>query len=287
MNLLVTADWHLRGDRPRCRTEDDWIEIQRCALREIVEIVSAKKIPLLVIGDIFNRSNPSAEIITMMIEILNPIKEYIYFIPGNHDLPYHQWKNENKSAYGILKRIFNEITDLEEIGAAPFGEPLNNPDAEIICVHELIFPDDKSRPIKGIGKTAEELAKEYPKAKWILTGDYHHHFLYYSNNQHVINPGCIIRQAADLKDYKPSIYEINTNTDDITPISLIDSKYLLNDNYLQEEENRNERIDSFVSTIEKNGKVSLNFIENLEQKMNAPSVDSETKKILTEIIEEI
>ena len=38
MKLIVTADWHLRATRPRCRTDENWIETQRNALVQIKKI---------------------------------------------------------------------------------------------------------------------------------------------------------------------------------------------------------------------------------------------------------
>ena len=35
MKILITADWHVRGERPLCRTDEDWIESQRKTISEI------------------------------------------------------------------------------------------------------------------------------------------------------------------------------------------------------------------------------------------------------------
>ena len=46
MKILITADWHVRGERPLCRTDEDWIESQGwhlMAYYEEVEETERKK----------------------------------------------------------------------------------------------------------------------------------------------------------------------------------------------------------------------------------------------------
>ena len=42
MKYIVTADWHLRSQKPRCRLDSDWMETQRKALSRIIECLSIK-----------------------------------------------------------------------------------------------------------------------------------------------------------------------------------------------------------------------------------------------------
>ena len=35
MKILITADWHIKGERPICRMEEDWLESQRQTIEEI------------------------------------------------------------------------------------------------------------------------------------------------------------------------------------------------------------------------------------------------------------
>ena len=38
MRAIITADWHIRATRPRCRIDDDWILTQKRALNQVFEI---------------------------------------------------------------------------------------------------------------------------------------------------------------------------------------------------------------------------------------------------------
>lgn len=43
MKILLTADWHIRGDRPRCRIDDDWIGAQRRDIQEVHNIADREE----------------------------------------------------------------------------------------------------------------------------------------------------------------------------------------------------------------------------------------------------
>lgn len=58
---------------------------------------------------------------------------------------------------------------------------------------------------------------------------------------------------------------------------------MVTDQYIQEERERNARIESFISTIQKQGEVTLNFMENLKGRLK--ELDEDTQRVLLEIIE--
>ena len=35
MRMIITADWHIRNTRPRCRVDEDWIKTQQKTLNQI------------------------------------------------------------------------------------------------------------------------------------------------------------------------------------------------------------------------------------------------------------
>ena len=57
MKLIITADWHIRATRPRCRIDNDWLETQRKALRQVLEISDKKGAPIMVVGDLFHSNS--------------------------------------------------------------------------------------------------------------------------------------------------------------------------------------------------------------------------------------
>jgi DNA repair exonuclease SbcCD nuclease subunit len=281
MGIILTADWHLKYQKPRCRLDENWKETQKKAIEEIKDIANKKDSDLIIVGDIFNSPHQPAEIVNMVIDVLKQVENNVYIFPGNHDLPFHSYENEHKSSYGILKRTFDELTRFDNPNI-----PLNT-----ILTHELIFPNDKARPIKEIGKTAEELLeeilKEYSEVKWIFVGDYHHSFHFEKNGRHVINPGCIIRQAADFINYQPIVYYVDTEKEVVEALPLSDTGNMVTDEYITAENERENRIQSFIESIKNNSGITLDFIKNLENKLKSNKLEGDCKEILIEIIEEV
>ena len=287
--MIITADWHIRSTKPRCRIDEDWIETQRQALAQIVKISKEKKAPVIVVGDLFHsNSDVSFECIQMVQQMADELGE-LYILAGNHDLPYHSSENLEKSAIGVLlnsSRIFNikTFTDSEKISASNFDEP-DDKNAEIVFKHTLVFPDAKSIPPNCDGTTAKELLEEFPNAEWIFTGDYHHNFHYEKNGRHVVNSGCLLRQASDFKDYQCGVYFVDTDRNIVEFISIIDSEQLIDDSYILQENEREERIDNFVQKLKDTESVSLDFLANVETALQSNELESDLKEVIEELLE--
>ena len=73
----------------------------------------------------------------------------------------------------------------------------------------------------------------------------------------LINCGCINRQSADEKDYSPSIWYVDTEKEIVERIRMPDDSELVDDSYLRNEKDRNEKLSAFAEAIKtkKNGKV--------------------------------
>jgi DNA repair exonuclease SbcCD nuclease subunit len=271
--MIITADIHARKQKPRCRLDPDWVETQRTNLQEIVEIANKKLSPLKIVGDIFHTARQSHEIVNMVIEELRHVDGGTYVFEGNHDEQYSP-ELRDKTAYGTIEKYFPNCN-------------IRKPD-NVLYLHELVFPDDKSRPVKEAGITAEELLDKYPDKKWIFTGDYHHNFHFEKDGRHVVNPGCINRQNSGMKDYQPGVYYVDMEKEVVEFIELkSDTGEMVTDEYIQEQNDRDERIDSFIELVKKRGQISLDFISNVQEKLKSPDVDSEVKDLILEIIQEV
>lgn len=278
MKGIITADWHVRAQRPRCRRDEDWLETQRQCIRRIVDAVNERECDLYIVGDIFHTSRQPHEVVNMVIDELNKIQGAVFIMPGNHDLANHNHDNESRSAYGILKRYFKELHHRESFVYDIPADP-------VLFIHELTFPDEKSRPMENCGLTAEDMLDKYPNAEYIFTGDYHHHFKHVNNGRYVINPGCINIQTADQIYYEPCIYFLNTLVGYFEHIPIPDNAKLITDEYIQEENERNERIEAFVSMVKSKGEVGLDFLENLKGKLNG--LKENTREVIDEILSEL
>lgn len=133
MKLLHTADWHIG----RTLNGFDLIDEQIYAFEQILEIANKEKVDGIVIaGDLYDRSVPSTNSITVfnqMLEKLNILGNFpIYMISGNHDsarrLNYgRQWLGLNGLHLNtLLEESFKPIETLEaQIYLLPYFDPID------------------------------------------------------------------------------------------------------------------------------------------------------------------
>jgi len=282
--MILTADWHLRSSRPRCRLDNDWIETQMNALKQIEKYSKKYGCPIVVVGDVFDTA--AADItFTLLFKIQQwaaQLEYPLYLLAGNHDLQYHDIANIEKSGVGILLGSDNihhilkmgDIPGIGNISAFNFGEEKihnkvfsDQEGCDIVFLHRLVFPDAKSMPPNVKANTAKELLDEFSDATYIFTGDYHKSFIYEKKGRFVINPGCILRQSANEKEYECGVYLIDTDKQEHMPLLIKDEEELVTDEYLREEEAREDRIESFVELLKSKGSVSLDFVKNVETRI--------------------
>lgn len=296
MRAIITADWHIRATRPRCRVDNDWQETQRMALAKVMKVAIDKKSPVLVVGDIFHsNSDTSFECIQLVQQMADKLGG-LYILAGNHDLPYHSSENLDKSAIGVLLNSNNVhlIKDyltkwnLEQeypyiISAGNFDEE-DDERAEIVFKHVLTIPSE-DKPDFVDCETPESLLEKFPNAKWIFTGDYHHNFHYERKGRHVVNSGCLLRQVSDMKNYQCGVYFVDTDENIVEFIPIIDNEDLIDDSYILQENERNERIESFVDKLKKTKGVSLDFIDNVQNEMKRNKFETELVQVVDELLE--
>ena len=294
MRFILTADWHLRATPPRCRIDKDWIDTQKKALEQVFNYAKSYRCSICVVGDIFHsNSDVSFQCIQMVQNLadeLNEIGQKLFILCGNHDLLYHSSQNIDKSAVGILLKSNNicKISYLDSNISAPNFDEVPSHGKEYLFMHRLVFPDEKSMPPNVSAITAKELLEVYPWSKWIFTGDYHKSFQYYDkHNRKVINPGCLICQATDFKDYQPGVYYIDTDYDIVKFLPVIDNKEYIDDSYILKQDEREKRLDDFISKVNGTKMMSLDFIENVENELSSGNYSKEFANEVRGLVEGI
>lgn len=288
MRGIITADWHLREDKPRCRIDEDWIGTQKKALERIYTEAGNRNYNVYVVGDLFHRSTEyrMVRLVQQLAEMLDKDGLHLYFLAGNHDCLYHLSSNLDRSAIGLLQGTKNVyfMNDLVNVSAPNFGESVNK-DMPIVFEHRLVFPDKKSLPPNVEAITAEDMLEMYPNAEWIFTGDYHHNFHYEKNGRHVVNSGCLLRQATDMKNYDCGFYCVNTDISEVEWISVGDNEPLVDDSYIIKQEEREERLANFIDSISKTTSISLDYLDNVQKALLANDIPPELKEMINEIIQ--
>jgi DNA repair exonuclease SbcCD nuclease subunit len=272
--IIWTADWHLVADKPRCRIDEDWLGFLDKIMQFIVKTANDKKAILGIGGDLFGRKSPNVPnyIVTMFLKNVLKVKLGTRILAGNHDQPGHNFDYIEKSSFGILDAFItgNEnngrLNYIDDLGSwSHFNGEVKNPNQELQFVHRLVFNNAKSIPPNVQASTAQELLDEYPNAKMILVGDNHGSFVYKKNGRYLINPGSIYRGNASQKEYKPSVYFIDTDKEIIEQIFLPDTDLMVEDEYLIEEEEKENHIGAFVEKLKKNEAIELDFMKNIEK----------------------
>ena len=290
--FIASSDYHLQFNSPRCRIDEDWLGFQKSILVFIAKEANKRKVEVHCYGDVFDTAKVPDIIKTIFLEFAFSINKGIRVLAGNHSLPYHSWKNVSDSSFGIIDEIVKSNNDkigyFDELGMySHFNEEMKGKETDLVFIHRLVFEKAKDVPPNVQACSAQDLLDEFPKAKWIFTGDMHRSFHYEKKGRHVINPGCIIRQEADFKDYQPSVYYVDTDNEVVEQIFLPDTEELVIDSYLREEEEKIDRIEAFVEGVKKNGKISLDFVGNLEYALNKnKNMNKETISTIRELMEE-
>lgn len=269
---LITADWHIRSTVPGCieMTPEEWMDFQKKSVAIVGKIAELNHVDEINIGgDLFHSENTASnECIYLLQDFaqeMDKIDIPVFILCGNHDLPKHSSANIPKAAIGVLlnsKGIRNMGKDTSYIKGCNFDEE-DYGDAKLIFKHVLTIPS-KDKPDFIECETPESLLEKFPDADWIFTGDYHKNFHYEKDGRHVVNPGCLMRQAADFENYTPGIYIVDTETGDINfvPIGL-EQKFNHNG---YEKKALDESIENFVEGIKKEN-ITLDYVSLLRNEV--------------------
>lgn len=280
MRILLTADWHIRGDSPICRADEDWVKTQCIDIKNVHDIFVNEKCEMMwIMGDLFHRAVCSTETVNALLNALKLWeRKQVRILPGNHDLPYHSYDNLENSSLGIVLKYYDELKCLPYSGSchpytAPFGlddpkrdaSKLEELDANVWVTHRLTFPNEEARPVKDCGYTAQELLDMAPTIPLVLTGDYHHGFIYTApDGRRVVTPGCLNIQAVDMADYRPGVFVWDTCTGEITCHELPENG-TITDQYMTAAKAKDERLEQCVAKIGDTSEITLDFEDNLEK----------------------
>lgn len=220
---ILCSDLHFSHNAPVARSaEPDWYVVQK---RYIDELASVQKkcgmVPIVVAGDIFDRwqSHASpAELVNFLIDALPP---KIYAVPGQHDLPTHNYQERHRSPYGTLIRskAVAEILPDEPIicdsgvvlHGFPWGfdlHPLKDKQTygssytHLAVVHSYIWKMGCSYPDAPREQRADCYRPGLIGYDAAVFGDNHIGFML---GESLLNCGTFLRRKSDERSYRPCI----------------------------------------------------------------------------------
>ena len=282
MKILITADWHVRGERPLCRTDEDWIESQRKTIAQIREAFFHNGCEQIwILGDLFDAPRCATAAVNMLIGELKKFPQNsVKILCGNHDLKDHNYNNLEECSIGTLKKIFEDVPDViandgigsMSVSAKPFALDDLQSNADVICTHQLTFPNEKARPMPGCGVLAQDLLDRWSNAELIFTGDYHHGYIYKEDwdtlpGRYVVTPGCINIQKADELDYEPFVvvWDTKSNIDDYNfcKVYLDPQREFCTRDHIEAREQKEAQLAEVVEAIKGGTEITLDFDSNL------------------------
>lgn len=282
VTAILTGDWHLRDSVPSCRTDDFEAEMWRKVIY-IKTLQEHYDCPVLHSGDLFDNWKPSPYLLSLALQY---IPEQFWTIYGNHDLPQHNLELANKCGiYVMMMAGALSVCSGQHWGQPLPEEPLILNGRKILISHTMTYQG--KTPYPGCTDTpAAGLLRKYKEYDLILTGHNHQQFVETHEGRLLVNPGCITRQESDEADFRPAVWlwyaESNTVEKHYLPIK---KGVVQKPENVERVEERNARIDAFISKLNSDWDESIDFEQNLERAITANKVSKEIQGIIYTAIE--
>ena len=209
---VLCSDLHLRETAPSARAEKDWYEVMENHLNALEDASRRWSTPIICAGDVFDRWNPSSELVRFAIQKL-PL---MAAIPGQHDLRYHDYESRLRGAYGCLVAadILFDLPAMEwtsigvrelQVWAMPWGrwepptEAENHPfdGIKLGVLHKYAWSNQFNCHAKA--EESSRFERLYPNLDAMIIGDNHIPWML----PNVMNHGGFIPQNADQKSLVP------------------------------------------------------------------------------------
>lgn len=288
-DAILCADLHIRSDVPTCRT-DDYLEAQFKKLGFIFDLCKQNNCPLLVAGDIGNKSQWPNWLLEKTISTIIKYQIEIICIPGQHDLPEHRLEYWHKSGCGVLDkaRTINLLQTprimRNSIVIFPFGygckivnaNNYKEEDKLITMTHQMVLENKPLWPGQKAPK-GNALLKKFPEYDLILSGDNHNPFVIEYKNRLLVNPGSMMRMTASQINHKPRVYKWFADTNTVELVYLPIEKGVVTRLHIEDKEIRDKRMEAFVSRMTDDFEVGLSFENNLEEYFRTNRTKSSVK----------
>jgi len=285
-NLIICSDMHLREDTPTCWTGDFQAE-QWKALDFIKALQEVNSCPVIHAGDLCHQWKASPWLLRMAMKHL---PNNFFSIYGQHDLPSHNWDLRDKSGIAALEQAKSlKVLSTCHYGQIPSNESLLLPVGgslkhakKILVWHHMTYIQP---PFPGAsGGQAESILRKYPY-DLIICGDNHQSFSTEYQGRLLVNPGCMTRQTADQINFQPRVALWYAETNTIEWVNLPIQENVISREHLEVKEQRNERIDAFISKLDGDWVAGLSFEENLNAFFQKNQTRDSVKQIIYGAIE--
>jgi hypothetical protein len=293
---VLCSDIHLSHNAPVARSaEPDWYEAMRRPISEVRQLCLRHACPLVIAGDVFDKWNSPAELINFAIEEFGKGFENIYAIPGQHDLPGHNYEERYRSAYQslVLAKVIHNLTEPTRIGDSfavahpfPWGFPVQPcvPVGDMLhlaVVHAYVWQVGHSYPGADEKKIASAVLRSLEGYDAAVFGDNHSGF----QRGILLNSGGFMRRKIDEIKYAPSIgllYEDGSIVRHFLDIS--QDKFIEASRFLTITEDEYD-FSGYIEELRDMGVSSLNFREELNRRMDKGETNKSVRSIVDSVLD--
>lgn len=304
---VLCSDLHLSDKCPIARTaEDDWFQVMSRSLEFLRALGTQHRVPVICAGDVFDKWNPSPHLINFALEWLPAM----YSIPGQHDLPNHNYQEIGRSAYGVLEKVgrlkrlspdshhFFPIKGSKECYLRVWGFPwgfevsphtnaFHKGDLNLAVIHKYIWKTGCGYH----GASEESRVSGYKKALQgydvAVFGDNHSPFLIKPKESKclIFNHGTMIRRKIDEIEYKPAFgLLMSDGTIELAEQDTSADKWIAREKAKKLESNETE-LKEFARHLAALGDSSIDFRDALKMYFDNNEVTQTTRKLLLQALD--
>ena len=198
------------------------------------------------------------------------LPDKFYTIYGQHDLPQHSMELAHKSGlYNLWKNGKVTILPTCSFGQTPNGvskyfllKNCTNAGWTVLVWHTFAYQGKLPWP-GCTSPMGASLLRKYPQYDLLVLGDNHKPFTETYEGRLLVNVGSMMRTTADQMDYKPCVWLWYAETNTVTKVYLPIEDDVISREHLEIKEQRDNRIDAFVSKLNDEFETSLSFEDNL------------------------
>ena len=286
---LFTGDVHLTEKQPLARKgEPDWIEAQHRVIEWLFSVAENKHCPVVIGGDLFDTINPSYKFLNTVYEWFHG-KE-VHVLLGNHEQPNKTdvglessawctaWRMNMFYGYATPEVVQGRYATIGYIPATNNEEEfqhavdyMSKVEPDIIVMHKYVWGSDEDNPAHmGMSSHVDSIVKYFPYASYIFASDNHRGF----KQGKLCNCGMLIRDNADLIDYRPRVYLLCLDKEAqdyvvetiCVPVSLL-AQDIISDEHVVSAKRNKEVEKLFIKTIAESKNNTISFEDNLQQRL--------------------
>jgi len=293
---ILTADIHLRTDRPAKRT-DNYFAAQANKIEFIRDLQEEYKCPIFDGGDLFHRWNSSPYLEAWAIENL---PNDIHTVAGNHELLEHNINNLEKASLNVLS-VANKIKLLcsgsyltvvtehrvVKLSGFPWNTPLKSAKEKrslnVALIHHMITDEDLKYKDDTALK-AHTLFKKMEGFDLIVCGHNHKPFVVEQDGRLIVSPGSMMRTTKGQMEHRPRVYLWYAGNNTVKPMYLPIEKDVFAVTQIRKEEESEKRIESFILALKEEYEVTLSFKKNMENYLAGNKTVKSVEEIIWECV---